>query len=213
MIVVDFHGVALDNKPAARLFLDLKEESNLTRGDLIDWVLLQNGTSSVFQRGDIVLKISDSSFPDSRYEIGRTECLTLKHLEVHARKPSHFPRCLHSNKLWYEGKQRYATWISFESGELFDHAVKQANATQLYKIVESLLSALETMSELGITHRDIDRRNVLVDDSGCVKIIDFALSTSAFAPAQGATLNHLGGISPQMSIFAAMTIYTRQVLC
>jgi serine/threonine protein kinase len=173
--------------------LEKGNKCNLTEKDFSGWQLLQDkNKSKVFRRESIILKISDPLFPDIHYEIGRTECIVLKYIEAKMPESRHFPRCLASSKVWINGSKRYATAIPFIKGEPFEDAIIKSNATQLYSIIDSLLSALEGMNEMGITHRDIDARNVLVENLESVKVFDFALATSPVAPAEGRTVGGLG---------------------
>ena len=160
---------------------------NLTAADFSNWSVLQpfNNCTEVSRNDDIVLKMSTTNFPDVRYAIGLTECSMLKYIEANAFMNTRFPRCIATSQVWFEGNTFYATGITYVKGEPFDEAIEKATSMQLYEIVKDLLSALETMDDLGITHRDIDSKNVLVENLSTVKIIDFALATSAAIPAEG----------------------------
>lgn len=179
------------------LLLQMGNKYNLTAKDFSGWQLLTDqNKSKVFRRQNIILKISDALFPHTQYEIGRTECIVLNYIEAKMPETHHFPRCLMSSTVWIDGAKRYATAIPFLKGEPFEDAIIKSNATQIYSIVDSLLSALERMNEMGITHRDIDTRNVLVDNLESVKVLDFALATSPVVPAEGQTVMNLGRHKP-----------------
>jgi serine/threonine protein kinase len=146
----------------------------------------------VFLKGDQILKLSQPNFPNNQYQIGETECSILQDIANKTNIDDHFPSCLGSSKVWFEGAEKYATLISFLEGEPFDTAVEKSSPAQLYQIVEDLINVLEIMNNIDITHRDIDTRNVIVKDMSSIRVFDFALATSQAIPAQGETVYGLG---------------------
>lgn len=44
-------------------------------------------------------------------------------------------------------------------------------------VLAQISMAVKDLHELGIVHRDIKSENIMVQPSGCIKLIDFGLST------------------------------------
>lgn len=72
----------------------------------------------------------------------------------------------------------YAVIEFIQGVTLTDYIKKNGVMTdvQLRDIILQLCSGLEAIHSLGIIHRDINPNNIMLDDSGKVKIIDFGIS-------------------------------------
>ncbi len=67
-------------------------------------------------------------------------------------------------------------FLEYISGEtLAKTNIARLTAKQRYKIIKQLLSAIETAHFNGIIHRDINPNNIMIDDNGKVKVIDFGI--------------------------------------
>lgn len=67
-------------------------------------------------------------------------------------------------------------FLEYISGEtLADTDISRLTSKQKFKIIKQLLSAIETAHYSGIIHRDINPNNIMLDDNGDVKVIDFGI--------------------------------------
>lgn len=67
-------------------------------------------------------------------------------------------------------------FLEYISGEtLAKTNISRLTSKQKFKIIKQLLSAIETAHYNGIIHRDINPNNIMIDDNGDVKVIDFGI--------------------------------------
>ncbi|WP_410077712.1 serine/threonine-protein kinase [Ruminococcus sp.] len=66
--------------------------------------------------------------------------------------------------------------LEYISGEALSKTnISKLTSKQKFKIIKQLLSAIETAHYNGIIHRDINPNNIMLDDNGDVKVIDFGI--------------------------------------
>lgn len=67
-----------------------------------------------------------------------------------------------------------------EEGELFKYIVAKGTISELEscKIYQQIISAMEYIHSMRITHRDVKPENILLDNNKTIKIADFGLSNS-----------------------------------
>lgn len=66
--------------------------------------------------------------------------------------------------------------LEYISGEALSKInISRLTSKQKFKIIKQLLSAVETAHFNGIIHRDINPNNIMIDDNGDVKVIDFGI--------------------------------------
>ena len=70
-------------------------------------------------------------------------------------------------------------------GELFDYIVKKQRLeeTEACKFFQQIISGIQYLKELGIVHRDMKPENLLLDQNGQIKLVDFGLSNT-YEPGQ-----------------------------
>ncbi len=67
-------------------------------------------------------------------------------------------------------------FLEYISGEtLAKTNISRLTSKQKFRIIKQLLSAIETAHYNGIIHRDINPNNIMIDDNGDVKVIDFGI--------------------------------------
>lgn len=67
-------------------------------------------------------------------------------------------------------------FLEYISGETLSNVnIASLTSKQKFKIIKQLLSAIETAHFNGIIHRDINPNNIMLDDNGDVKVIDFGI--------------------------------------
>lgn len=67
-------------------------------------------------------------------------------------------------------------FMEYISGEtLAKTDISRLSPKEKYKIINQLLNAIETAHNNGIIHRDINPNNIMLDDNGDVKVIDFGI--------------------------------------
>lgn len=66
--------------------------------------------------------------------------------------------------------------------------------TQVVKIMEQVLAAVQTAHAHGIIHRDLKPQNILIDDHQTVKITDFGIATASTANSLTQTNTLLGSV-------------------
>lgn len=83
----------------------------------------------------------------------------------------------HENMIDNRSKEKVGCiFLEYISGEtLFNTNIIRLTSKQKFKIIKQLLSAMETAHNEGIIHRDINPNNIMLDDNGDVKIIDFGI--------------------------------------
>lgn len=87
----------------------------------------------------------------------------------------------HRNMIYMDSKtgtkQRVGCiFLEYISGEtLAKTDISQLSSKQKFRIIQQLLSAIEVAHNNGIIHRDINPNNIMIDDNGDVKVIDFGI--------------------------------------
>ncbi len=67
-------------------------------------------------------------------------------------------------------------FLEYVSGETLSNTdITRITSKQKFKIIKQLLSAIETAHFNGIIHRDINPNNIMIDENGDVKVIDFGI--------------------------------------
>lgn len=77
-------------------------------------------------------------------------------------------------------KQLFFVMEYCENGELFNYIVKrrQLREQEACKLYEQLISGLEYLHKLNISHRDLKTENLLLDHGMNLKIVDFGLANT-----------------------------------
>lgn len=72
----------------------------------------------------------------------------------------------------------YVVQEHIQGDTLSDYIEKHGSLSdeEIRSIILQVCSGLETVHALGIVHRDINPNNIMLDENGCVKIIDFGIS-------------------------------------
>lgn len=83
---------------------------------------------------------------------------------------------LHVNRNTNDKEKVGCIFLEYISGETLSNTnISRLTAKQKFKIIKQLLSAIETAHYNGIIHRNINPNNIMLDDNGDVKVIDFGI--------------------------------------
>ena len=85
--------------------------------------------------------------------------------------------------------------MEYIEGQDLEYIVKTKNklsVNESLSIFMQLLSALAYVHSLGIIHRDIKPKNILIDKSGTVKLTDFGIAKSLYSSVKTSTGGYLG---------------------
>lgn len=87
-----------------------------------------------------------------------------------------YKNLLHVNRNTNDKEKVGCIFLEYISGETLSNTnISRLTAKQKFKIIKQLLSAIETAHYNGIIHRDINPNNIMLDDNGDVKVIDFGI--------------------------------------
>lgn len=80
------------------------------------------------------------------------------------------------NKTTNDREKVGCIFLEYISGDTLSNTnIARLTSKQKFKIIKQLLSAIETAHFNGIIHRDINPNNIMIDDNGDVKVIDFGI--------------------------------------
>ena len=80
------------------------------------------------------------------------------------------------NKTTNDKEKVGCIFLEYISGKTLSNTnISRLTSKQKFKIIKQLLSAIETAHFNGIIHRDINPNNIMLDDNGDVKVIDFGI--------------------------------------
>jgi len=87
-----------------------------------------------------------------------------------------YKNLVHVNKDTNDREKVGCIFLEYISGEVLSNTnISRLTSKQKFKIIKQLLSAIETAHFNGIIHRDINPNNIMLDDNGDVKVIDFGI--------------------------------------
>lgn len=80
---------------------------------------------------------------------------------------------------WFEDNGTAYIVMEFVRGKNLDQYVRDENidSTKLFELMRDLVDSLVSIHEQGVLHRDISPSNILVQEDGTVKLIDFGAAT------------------------------------
>jgi len=82
----------------------------------------------------------------------------------------------YTNKVTKESEIVGCIFLEYISGETLSKTnISQVSSKHKFRIIKQLLSAIEAAHFNGIIHRDINPNNIMLDDNGDVKVIDFGI--------------------------------------
>lgn len=92
----------------------------------------------------------------------------------------------------YDKEKVGCIFLEYISGETLTNTnISNLTSKQKFKIIKQLLSAIEIAHYNGIIHRDINPNNIMLDDNGDVKVIDFGICKIK-QMVKSATVYHMG---------------------
>lgn len=167
---------------------------------------LGRGTFGITYKGydnhldkDVAIKVIDIK---KSTELGVNENQIMEELETMEKLSSENTGCFpyiacyyDSGKYIIDGRESIIAVSEFVNGGSLGSYLQKLNKPieidQLWEMMEQLISALNHVHELGFAHRDIKPDNILRQEDGTIKLIDFGLACTTQCRAGSGTIVYM----------------------